>query len=97
MKNLYSGFKVGQQLIHRWTNSGNQYEAIVEVVKVNTKSIRVKLIDSIPEGYKPNQEWAVSILSQTQNNGLFELNKDEVNNLRHSDYSKYLKHKVEEI
>lgn len=52
-----AGVSAGDRARARWTNSGHDYAAPVEVVAVNAKSFRVRLLEAIdgtgyPEGWK---------------------------------------------
>lgn len=75
----FHNFKVGERLKHNWTNSYNYYSADVEVVKVNPKSVRVKLL-TIPgnSGYEIGRVWTVKtdVFSSTANNCLHNDNKE---------------------
>ena len=70
-------FKVGERLKHHWTNSYNFYSADVEVIKVNPKSVRIKLLTA-PGEYEIGRVWTVKtdVFSSTPNNCLCNDNKE---------------------
>jgi hypothetical protein len=45
-----NSLKVGDTCLAYWTNCGRYYDALVEVVSVNSKSFGVKVVNAI-EGY----------------------------------------------
>jgi hypothetical protein len=53
-------WNIGDRARLYWTNCGNRYTAIVEVVKLNARTVKIKLADDVPEGYPVGQSWAVA-------------------------------------
>ena len=65
--------KVGDKAIAHWTNCGHYYETEVEVVAVNAKSFRVRIVKAIegyPVGWKINVPSFLNIDRWTWNNRL---------------------------
>lgn len=65
--------KVGDKCYALWTNSGYCYEEKVEILKVNLKSYRVKLLKAIegyPAGVKLNIPCILNVKQWSWNNHL---------------------------
>ncbi len=69
------GVCAGDRLRLLWTNGGSEYNAIVEVVRINAVTIKIKLVDEIPKNYSHGQSWAVPKIG-TEKNKLIPLKTD---------------------
>jgi hypothetical protein len=65
--------KIGATLGLASTRSRSKYKAIVRVVNINPKNLRVRLTEIKPENYDVGQEWLVNYFRPTKDNHLFYL------------------------
>ena len=48
------GLKLGDTIEARWTNCYCYYQARAEIVRVNAKSVRVRLLEAVPAAWGPD-------------------------------------------
>lgn len=69
------GLNPGDVVEARWTNCHSYYVAKAEVVRVNQKSMRVKLVDGIEDRYPAGHELSIATFMSMDrwsiNNGAF--------------------------
>ena len=79
MKIKLHNFQIGEKLSLNWTNCHDFYSAEVEVVKVNSKSVGIKLLTTPdPNDYEIGRVWTVKtdMMSATAKNCLYNENEE---------------------
>ena len=79
MKMELHNFQIGEKLHLNWTSCHRFYSANIEVIKINSKSVGIKLLTSPdPEDYAIGRMWTVKtdMMSATAKNCLYNENEE---------------------